>query len=187
LVGEAIATGAITPQPLSIYTPLTSFPGALPSLQPATQSVTLGDLACFTAGFPDVGDPNGHGNRPLIADWGVADFAQAIEQITPLDYNLTPPQPTSSPAPYFYSDWSTGILGLLIANNPNSALPVNAVDNWMTLVTNQWITPLGMNDTYLFNPRPSQSERVVLGYQRGTAQAEVKAGRIHSVKVLNGG
>jgi CubicO group peptidase (beta-lactamase class C family) len=123
LVGQAVATGTLitddetgtgppttVPVAISIYTTLGDFPAALPLLLAPMKEVTIGELASFTAGFPDVGSTNGNGNRPPISRWGVSDFVAAVSQLVPTNYNEFPPLPVPLPAPYFYSDWSTGLL-----------------------------------------------------------------------------
>ncbi len=185
LVGQAVATGTLTTNPIGIYTTLAEFPGALPSLREQTKAVTIGELASFTAGFPDVGDTNGNGNRPPISVWGVSDFVTAISQLVPMNYNVNPQVAVSLPAPYFYSDWSTGLLGLLVANSANSALPADAVDKWFSLVQNGILTPLGLTNTYLFNP--ISTDNVVLGYEQATGKAIVKFGRLSAVTIESSG
>lgn len=187
LAGQAVATGGLTTRPVGLYTPLGSFPHPLPGLQDAMKLATLGDLASFTAGFPDVGDTDGQGHRPPISAWGVADFTGAIAELVPLNYNKKPPQPSGLPAPYFYSDWSTGLLGLLVANNLDAPLPADAVERWEDAVEQNLVVPLGMQDTYLFDPQPAQAPRVVLGYEQATAEAVVNSNRITSIKVNSAG
>lgn len=187
LAGQAVATGGLTTRPVSLYTPLGNFPHPLPGLQDAMKLATLGDLASFTAGLPDVGDTDGKGNRPSISAWGVADFTSAIAALVPTNYNRKPPQASALPAPYFYSDWSTGLLGLLVANDLDASLPADAVENWENAVVQNIVTPLGMEDTYLFEPQPNQAPRVVLGYEQATAEASVNSNRITSIKLNSAG
>ncbi len=183
LAGQAVATGTLTSQPVSLYTTLGSLSGPLPSIQQALQPATIGDLASFTAGLPDVGDTGGNGERPTIAKWGVSDFVAAISTLVPENYNLKTPAPTDIPAPYFYSDWSTGLLGLLVTNDLSAALPANAVENWESAIHSRIATPLGMTDTYLFSPGPAQASNVVQGYQQATAEAVVQGGKIASIRL----
>ena len=191
LVGQAVATGTLGTQtinPIGIYTTLADFPNALPSLQPATKEVTIGDLASFTAGFPDVGSTGTSGPRPPISQWGVSQFVAAISQLVPTNYNVFPLMSVPLPAPYFYSDWSTGLLGLLVANVfANSELPADAVDRWFSLVQTNIITPLGMTDTYLFDPSAGQANNVVQGYEQATGEAVVTAGRISAIALKSPG
>lgn len=83
LAGQAVATGGLTTRPVSLYTPLGSFPHPLPGLQDAMKLATLGNLASFTAGLPDVSrivvDNPGRGYRapPRITFSGPGAGAQA--------------------------------------------------------------------------------------------------------------
>jgi CubicO group peptidase (beta-lactamase class C family) len=201
LVGQAVATGTLitddetgtgppttVPVAISIYTTLGDFPAALPLLLAPMKEVTIGELASFTAGFPDVGSTNGNGNRPPISRWGVSDFVAAVSQLVPTNYNEFPPLPVPLPAPYFYSDWSTGLLGLLLANLfANSPLSNDAVQDWFSLVKANIVTPLGMADTYLFEPGTEQAEKVVQGYEQATGEAVVTAGRISAITLKSPG
>ena len=178
LIGQAVATNS-----MSIYTTLADFSGALPSLKTPTKAVTIGELASFTAGFPEVGNTNGKGNRPPISVWGVSDFVTAISKLVPTNYNVNPPVAVSLPTPYFCSDWSTGLLGLLVANSAGSTLPADAVAIWFSLAT--ILTPLGLTDTYLSDP--ISSDNVVLGYEQATGKAVVEFGRISGVTLESSG
>ncbi|MDX2080603.1 MAG: serine hydrolase domain-containing protein [Terrimicrobiaceae bacterium] len=186
LAGQAVATGGFTSQPITLYTPLRAI-GALPDLQPAMQVATIGDLASFTAGLPDVGSTGGKGERPPIAEWGVQDFVTAISALVPMNYNQRRPSATSLPAPYFYSDWSTGILGLLVTNDLSSPLPADAVDRWWQSVDQNIVSPLGMQDTYLSDPDSAKAARTVSGYEQPTAEAVVNAGRLVAVDLKTPG
>ena len=181
LVGQATSSPAESL--LGLYTSLGSLSGPLPGIQPALAPATLGDLASFTAGLPDVGSTGGKGNRPPIAEWGVSDFVEAISELSPLNYNVKPPVSTTLPAPYFYSDWSTGLLGLLVTNPLDSPLPEDAVNNWEQAIRQSIASPLGMTDTYVFAPEGGQADRVVKGYNQATGEAFVSGGRLTSIKL----
>lgn len=182
LAGQQIVNGT-----LSLQSTLGDFSGALPDLYPQMKNVTIGELASFTAGLPDVGNTDGHGSRPSINDWGVSPFVRAISLLVPSDYTKKVPLPCNLPAPYFYSDWSTGLLGLLIAN-PNAPLPASAVTNWADLVESNIEEPLGMTDSYIIDTDlPEQLSNVVRGYVMVTASVSVVNLGIDKVALLSSG
>jgi CubicO group peptidase (beta-lactamase class C family) len=186
LVGQAVATGGLTSRPIDLYTPLSSLSAQLPDLKPAMKPATIGDLASFTAGFPEEYNPI-QSDRPCIHDWPVSEFVKAISSFVPKDYTKKPIQPTSLPAPYKYSDFSTGILGLLVTNDLDKALPADAVERWWVAIRDNIVQPLGMTDTYVFDPSAEQAPRVVRGYEQATLEPMVSAQRITGIKVVDPG
>ncbi len=186
LVGQAVATGSLTNRPIGLYTTLGSLSGPLPNLQSAMKPATIGELASFTAGFPGEYNPI-QNERPSYLEWGVADFVAAISTFVPKDYTKKPIVPTALPAPYKYSDFSTGLLGLLVTNNLDAALPADAVQRWGTAILDHIVDPLGMTNTYVFEPDLAQALRVVRGYEQATAKAVVNSRRIAQINVVDGG
>jgi CubicO group peptidase (beta-lactamase class C family) len=187
LVGQAVATGGFTSRPIDINTTLGGLSSQLPSIQATMKPATIGDLASFTAGFPENYSPI-QDQRPSYLEWGVADFVSAISTLVPEDYSKTKVgRPTTLPAPYTYSDFSTGILGLLVTNDLDQALPVDAVARWWTAIQENLVIPLGMTDTYVFEPSVNQASRLVKGYRQATAVADVTAQRVVNISLTDRG
>src|SRR5262249_14852644 len=98
---------------------------------PPTGQGTLEELGDFTAGLPSYAPlcavqtvpgclPS---TRPTISDYTAQDFLDYFRGTTPMNYQMTPPVAvTSLPALYFYSDYSIGLLGLLLGTPPGQAV-----------------------------------------------------------------
>ena len=169
--------------------PLNNFAPVLGSLPPANQLITLEELANFTAGLPDEPPPCqpsqspgciGSG-RPTIEDYTAGDFATYITQ------NYVAPSPL--PAPFFYSDISIGLLGLLLGADPGVPLTNAALSGWLDLVSDRITGPLGMADTFLSgDATTNQQRRLAGGYQQALARASVSpAGQVNQITVGAGG
>jgi CubicO group peptidase (beta-lactamase class C family) len=177
LLGQAVYIGQ-----LRLSDQLSQFPRNLGTLQPSTGKVTLKELADFTGGFPRDAPlckpPRVPGcipsRDPTTEQYDAKDF---------LDYfqNVTVP---SLPAPYSYSNFAIGLLGLLMASEG----PINNASllGWFIQVDNQILTPLGMNRTYLLGAQPSLIIPAS-GYSLALASAHVETGQISAIKKLNGG
>ena len=192
LLGQSVGGGF-----LKLTEPLSSFlhqVGQLPSL---TGQVTLEELGDFTGGFPSLA-PLCHGQPPLppgclpnirppIQSYGAGDFVKFFQNTVPENQNDDPPQSvTSLPAPYFYSDFSVGLLGLLLGAYPNLPIDNHALDRWFAMVVNSLAGPLGLRSTYLEVPS-SVAGRVAGGYDRALATATVSNGQVASITVTSPG
>ena len=162
LVGQEVAAGR-----LSLDRTLASDQAVFGGLPAPSRAVTIGDLGTFTAGYPTLagqcGDgplPKVHaclpkGGRPSIATYDAADFAAY--------FHSTPCKCATLPADYNYSDFSIGILGLLLAADPTRRLDGGALDGWNRMLHDRLLAPLGMDETTLL-PQPSGRD-VAIGYQ----------------------
>jgi CubicO group peptidase (beta-lactamase class C family) len=102
-------------------------------------------------------------------------------------YNVDPPQGvTALPATYFYSDFSVGLLGLLLGSYPNLPIDNHTLDRWFAMVENSLADPLGMRSTYLEVPS-SEAWRVAGGDDRALATATVSNGLVASITVTSPG
>jgi CubicO group peptidase (beta-lactamase class C family) len=178
LLGQAVYNGQ-----LELGNQLSQFPKALGTLKPSTGKVTLEELADFTGGFPSYAPicsssptpgcrPSG---RPSISQYDAEAF---------LDYfqNFTAPK---LPAPYKYSDYAIGLLGLLLPNPTGGPITDATLLGWFIQVSNEILTPLGMNSTYLQGAYGSITP--AKGYSLALTSAQVKNGQIETIKVLKGG
>jgi CubicO group peptidase (beta-lactamase class C family) len=180
LLADAVLAGQLKlNEPLSRFEPLLG-----PMLRP-TQQVTLLNLGDFTAGFPNTPPvcppppqlgppgclPNG---RPTIAEYGAQDL---------LDYFRASSAPRM-PAPYFYSDISTGLIGLILGANRGAPMGNDAVQGWLDLVRQRIIDPFGMSDTFLFDQdaTPDQRARLAAGYSQPVVQATAENGAVVSCR-----
>lgn len=168
---------------------LGDFTAELGPLSPATQPVTLQELGNFTAGLPSLPEecpPNDPppgclpNSRPTIAEYGAQDFASYFDgfQAPPL------------PAPYDYSDISTGIIGLLLGANPGQPLADSALRGWFSLVRERITTPLGMKDMFLFREQATadQQLRLAKGYAQALAAATVgPSGSVEAIELVSPG
>lgn len=188
LLGQAIVAGTV-----GLQTPLSSFAGEIETLQPLTGEVTIEELADFTGGFPSLGgfcgSPPAPGclpsARPTITQYTAQDFAEYFQSAVPMNFFVTPPAPVNSlPAPYNYSDFSIGLLGLLLGNSPGAALTNAALTGWFNQVDAQILKPLRMNRTYLFGAR---GPLVASGYESALARATVANGRVAAIDLVSPG
>jgi CubicO group peptidase (beta-lactamase class C family) len=182
LLGQAVFGGE-----LKLDDELSKFASSLGSLKPLTGKVTLEELGDFTAGFADEAplckkgkknDPPGcrPSERPTVSQYGAAAF---------LDYfrNATV---SSLPAPYNYSNFSIGLLGLLIPSAKAKAPITDAsLLGWMARVSDQILTPLGMTRTYLEAPgsiTPASGYSLALGARQ--KRPDIGDRRPHPRRVL---
>ncbi|MCI0468270.1 MAG: serine hydrolase [Beijerinckiaceae bacterium] len=182
LFGQAIFKGE-----LSLDTPLSAFPKELGAFKPLTSEVTLKELGDFTAGVPSLAPlckqdsvPGClHSLRPTPAAYDAQQFLSFFQNTVPKNYQLTTPKPVSTlPAPYFYSDFSVGLLGLILGAKPNVALSNAALGGWASLLRNRLLAPLGMSSTFLF---PPQGSNLVSGYNQATGSAIVALGQVRAI------
>jgi CubicO group peptidase (beta-lactamase class C family) len=174
--------------------PLSNYAAQLGTLKPLTRQVTLQELADFTGGMRDYAPlcsqesipgclPNA---RPPIEQYTAADFAAFFRETVPHDLQKDPPVPvTSLPAPYFYSDYSVGLLGLLLASR-DRPLSNRDLTRWLDKVERRILTPLGMKDTFLYVPDRLLPRRAG-GYQQALARAQVSGGAVTGITLISTG
>jgi len=183
--------GQLAAQQSSVLSkPLSQFASQLGALPTNVGAMTLEELGDFTSGVPidtppQCASPSQQGtgcicvldpqtnsctraDRPTVEQYDAQDLVE--------DYrNLRVPPP---PGPYFYSDISTGIIGLLLGGSPNRPLDNGALAGWSNQVESRITRPLGMRRTFL-NPPSGQSGRGVAGgYDQALVTAQVSGGRI---------
>ncbi len=182
---------------LELGDPLSRFRARIGTLEPLTGRVTLKEIGDFTAGFPDLAplckdEPRQRGclpsSRPTIAEYSAHRFVEFFRHTVPKDYNKSPPtRVTKLPAPYLYSDFSTGLLGLLLGTPPGHPITDASVDGWLERVDRRILKPLRMTDTWLEVPPTVPARRIAQGYSPAFATAEVSAGRVSKIDLLDGG
>lgn len=193
LLGQAVNDGTLKlDKPLSYYaTPL----GQLPSL---TAQITLEELADFTAGFPDLipscGTPHPPlgcppNSRPDIQTYTASDFAVFFRNAVPMNEQVMPPVPVSRlPAPYFYSDISIGLLGLLIGAPTDEPLNNDALTGWENVLQTELLDPLRMSNTSLTEPaNPPSGTNIAQGYSRAIAKPVISDGQVTGFTLTAGG
>jgi CubicO group peptidase (beta-lactamase class C family) len=168
LLGEAVLAGQ-----LKLNLPLSRLQPLVGTMLPSTQLVTLLNLGDFTAGLPVSTPPKCFASneppgcvpngRPTISEYGAQDL---------LDYYRAFNAPRM-PGPYFYSDISTGLIGLILGSNLNAPMGDDAVQNWFDLVEQRITEPLGMTSTSLFPPNQAP---VAGGYDQPVVDAMVSGG-----------
>jgi CubicO group peptidase (beta-lactamase class C family) len=183
LLGQAVFENR-----LALDDRLSHFPAEFGAFQyPLTGQVTLGELGDFTGGFPTYAPIcNGDGKppgcrpsaRPPISEYGAADFLEYFQNFKE--------KVSSLPAPYEYSDYSTGLLGLFLGTAPRKPITDDSVDGWYGQVDQRILRPLGMRSTFLHVP-DQQSQRKAKGYNLALASATVSGGAISDISVLGGG
>jgi CubicO group peptidase (beta-lactamase class C family) len=192
LLGQAVFNGQ-----LKLSDRLSQFSTALGTLKPLTGKVTLEELANFTGGFPSYAPrctkskkkvpgclPS---SRPTTSQYDAEAFLDYFQYAVPENYYTTPATPISSlPAPYNYSDFAIGLLGLLLANPNGGRINDASLLGWFIQVYKQILTPLGMNDTYLQGAQPGYLTPAS-GYSLALASATLKNGQIHTINVLDHG
>jgi CubicO group peptidase (beta-lactamase class C family) len=192
LLGQAVAAN-----PSLLNASLGEYHAQLGALPGAGPQVTLQQLGSFTAGYPTYAPicsgsetpqqtgcrPSG---RPTITEYDASDFATFFRSYAPQD-QLTPPVTTEPPFPYFYSDFSTGLIGLLLGSAPNAPLNNSALTGWETLLRQELLRPLLMRETSL-EPPPSRTPRLAQGYQQALPTAVLDAsGSITGFKLVSNG
>lgn len=170
---------------------LSAFPMELGSFKPLTREVTLKQLADFTGGFPSLAPicndspPKVPGclktDRPTPEVYTARDFLTFFQNTVPKNYqNTKTPPVTSLPAPYFYSDFSVGLLGLILGGNPKVPLDNQALNGWESLLQNRLLRPLLMGNTYLY-PSPRSQVSVALGYDQAVGSAVITNGQVSEI------
>jgi CubicO group peptidase (beta-lactamase class C family) len=189
LLGQAVREGR-----WRLNQPLATFRRQLGPLQPMTGAVTLAQLGSFTGGMADLAPlclqeavpgclPS---PRPTPGDYPGQAFAAFFRATLPTDYDMVPPQPAAAlPAPYFYSDFSTGLIGLLLGTAPGERLTNAALRGWQTELDRRLLRPLGMRRTFLRLPQGTRD--VARGYETALAGAQVVAGQIAGVTLASPG
>jgi CubicO group peptidase (beta-lactamase class C family) len=167
---------------LRLADPLSSLSGEI-GLLAGMQAVTLEELGDFTAGLPQYAPlckspnvpvgclPN---DRPSLQQYSAADFLAFFA-------GFAAPK---LPAAYLYSDFSTGLLGLLLSGS--TALDNHAVDLWFATVRQRLLEPLGMRSTYLYVPAEARG-RTASGYQLALALPVVSNGGVNNYDMISGG
>ena len=126
--------------------------------------------------------------RPTPANYTARDFATFFRTTPPANQTQANNPLTTPPFPYFYSDFSTGLIGLLLGANSAKPLSNQALTGWNTLLHTQLLQPLGMNHTTLHPPQ-SATPLLAAGYQQALATASVDSntGAITGFTVTNHG
>jgi CubicO group peptidase (beta-lactamase class C family) len=191
LLGQAVHDGQ-----RHLDDPLSAFATQLGRLKPMTGQVTLQDLGDFTGGFPSYAPPcvwqrQPPGclptSRPKLTVYTARDFVKFFQGAIPRDYQAKPHKPVYTlPAPYNYSDFSVGLLGLLLGGDPRARLTNAALDGWFGLISQRLLGPLHMDSTYLYVPSASQA-RVAPGYEPAIATPIVAQGRLSAINLVDGG
>ena len=151
-------------------------------VDPLTSLVSLGELGDFTAGFPTYAPICKYGEppqttgcrpsqRPSRGEYTAHDFLTYFHNFI---------QKTDLPAPYDYSDYSTGLLGLFLGTTADQPIKDSSLDGWYAAVDRRILTPLGMTNTFLEVPS-AYADRRAKGYDLPVAVAEVgKVGKVGS-------
>lgn len=189
LLGQAVRKNRV-----SLDDPLSHYTAQLGTLEPLTRQVTLKELADFTGGIDDLAPlctqdpvpgclPSG---RPDISHYSAGDFVRFFRHTVPYDFTQSSPVPAAEvPAPYSYSNYGVGLLGLLLASR-DGKLSNGDLKRWFDKVQDEILTPLGMNDTYL-NVPTEQAPRLAGGYQQALARAQVANGQVSSITLSDTG
>ena len=189
LLGQAVAAGR-----LRLDLPLSEFRAQLGKLRPATSRVTLKELGDFTAGIADVAplclprrSPGCLPNfRPTPRRYSAQDFAKFFRYTLPMNFGQTPPvKAREVPTAYYYSNFSIGLIGLLLGSTPGRPLSNDALTGWHAELRRHILEPLGMGRTYLH--APDGLPDVAQGYQPALATAEVDDGRIAAITLASSG
>ncbi|WOO40798.1 serine hydrolase [Rubellicoccus peritrichatus] len=153
--GRQVAEGS-----LALGTPASDYAQIITSLEPSMAPLSLLELGVMNSGLPSTPTLCSNDNvpgcapnsRPTIQEYTAPDLITFLENTTPMNFNVSPPTATTLPAPYFYSDISIGILGLLLPYQFNEGFSSDPIDDYWTYLSNTVLTPIGMSDTYLFVP-----------------------------------
>jgi CubicO group peptidase (beta-lactamase class C family) len=185
LLGQAVYNKS-----LALDDTLATFSAQLGKVPPDTAKVTLEDLGDFTGGFPTYAPfctsgekpsvtgclPNDNA-RPTLSQYSGPDFAAFFRHYKTAG---APPQP------YLYSDYSLGLLGLLLGSEADTALTNKALTGWETLLGTKLLKPLNLTNTYLNVPKAALS-RLAPGYQQAVAMATVSGGAVSGLTVAVSG
>ncbi|MHB8381293.1 MAG: serine hydrolase [Candidatus Binataceae bacterium] len=188
LLGQSVNGGSF-----NLDEPLSSFANETGQLEPLTATVTIEELGDFTGGFPSLAEacasPASAGclpsSRPTIDTYTAQDFAAYFQTALPRNFFNQPPTLVKTlPAPYNYSDYSIGLLGLLLGDQPNTPLTNAALTGWFNQVQSGILTPLRMTRTFLFNPKGGV---IAAGYEPALADATISNGQISGISVISPG
>jgi CubicO group peptidase (beta-lactamase class C family) len=176
-------------QPSVLSEPLSQFASQLGILPPNVRAMTLEELGDFTSGV--------HVDTPLQCSSPTQQGTGCICVLDPLNGCTRDDRPTIdqydagglvayyqnlqvSPPPgsYFYSDISTGIIGLLLGGRPHRPLDNSALTGWSRQVESQITRPLGMKRTFLNPPSGQSAHGVAGGYDQALVTAQVSRGTI---------
>jgi CubicO group peptidase (beta-lactamase class C family) len=157
-------------------------------VDPLTSLVSLGELGDFTAGFPTYAPICAYGEppqktgcrpaeRPSRGEYTAHDFLTYFHRFI---------EKTGLPAPYDYSDYSTGLLGLFLGGAQDQPITDSSLDGWYAAVDRRILTPLGMTSTFLEAPS-AYADRRAKGYDLPIALAEVSNGAIANIDLKGGG
>jgi CubicO group peptidase (beta-lactamase class C family) len=191
LLGQRIYTGDIEPKQ-----PLSDFSAQIGPMMPLTSQMSIKQLASFTGGLLDTPPPCTVSNPPpgcpphplsSLQEWPVKVFAEYVQQTVPMNFKLSQPKPVHKlPAPWFYSNYSAALTGLLIGGKPGELLNNSAVRGWFGDVRRDILKPLGMDSTYLWVPA-SQSDREAGGYVPAVGTPVLANGQISAVNLVSAG
>jgi CubicO group peptidase (beta-lactamase class C family) len=169
---------------------LSQFASQLGTLPTNVGAMTLKELGDFTSGItvstpPQCTSPSQQGtgcicvldlqtksctpnDRPTVDQYDAQDLVAYYR-------NLEVPPP---PGAYFYSDISTGIIGLLLGDRPHRPLDNSALAGWSSRVDRQLTHPLGMKHTFLNPPSGQSAGGVAGGYDQALVTAQVSGGQV---------
>lgn len=169
--------------------PLSQFAAQLGALPTNVGEMTLEELGDFTSGVPvdtppRCVSPSQQGTgcicvidtqtnrcisaRPTVEQYDAQDLVEYYRNL-----QVSPP-----PGPYFYSDVSTGIIGLLLGGSPSRPLDNSALLGWSNRVESRITRPLGMTRTFLNPPSGQTARGVAGGYDQALVTAQVSGGQI---------
>ena len=160
-----------------------------------TSQVTLEELGSFTGGFPFVApvcstqDVPGCTSYvyPPASVYTPADLVTFFQNTVPTNYIDKPPVAlTSLPGPAVYSDFSVGLLGLLLGT-PSGPIGTASDQGWYDLLSREIAVPLGLTDTYLQPPPDVPKGRIAAGYDPAGASAILVNGTVAHIKVYDPG
>src|SRR5215468_7435246 len=185
LLGDAVLAGR-----LKLNLPLSRLETLLGTMQPSTQAVSLLNLGDFTSGLLESIPPECPTPTPPLPPGCIPNFRPTISEYGAqdlLDYfrAFSAPQ---LPGPYFYSNISIGLIGVILGSNLNAPMGDDAVQGWGNLVRQRITDPLGMTDTLLFDQdaSPSQRARLAGGYSTPQVVATASSGGL-VISGFNGG
>jgi CubicO group peptidase (beta-lactamase class C family) len=170
---------------------LSQFAAQMGTLPTNVGLMTLEELGDFTSGVPDNIPPqcrspsqSGTGcicasvdtqtgecianDRPTIEQYDAQNLVSYYQHL-----QVSPP-----PGSYFYSDVSTGIVGLLIGGNPKRPLDNGALTGWSSRLNSQLTQPLGMKHTFINPPEGQSALGVAAGYDQALVSPQVTDGQI---------
>jgi len=191
----------VSQQPSFLTGQLSQFTAQMGNLPQNVGLMQLEQLGDFTSGVPDSAPPQckipadqGTGcicasvdlqtGRCIANDRPTVDQYDAHDLVLYYQHLQVPPPP----GPYFYSDISTGIIGLLLGGNPKQPLDNTALTGWSSQLERRLTQPLRMKRTFLNPPSGQSAHGVAGGYDQALVAAMVSGGQIVGfAPPLNGG